>query len=156
MALTRVLVPMPGYVKGRVIGNSILVGIMLLVVSLRIVARLVTGSRLGWDDYFILVAVPQAVGLLVCQGLCELPRGEQQPYAVPTLSFADPPRRKGSTAGAGYENIMDVPAENTQFVGLVRCPRYGESDPTAQTKSAGPLTTHASCSYRSRPSTIYA
>lgn len=65
-------VPMLPLVQSRLVGNSFLVGLTLLVVALRILARLVTGSRLGWDDYLILAAVPQGIGILVCQGLCEL------------------------------------------------------------------------------------
>lgn len=103
MAPDHTLVPMPPGVESRLIGNTILVGITLLVVALRIVARLVTGSKLGWDDYLILVAAPQAVGLLICQGFCELLRnsnsilyanvlliihsakGQPQELVIPTL-----------------------------------------------------------------------
>lgn len=45
--------------------------ITVLVVALRFVARLVTGSKLGWDDYLILAAIPQIIGLLICEGLCK-------------------------------------------------------------------------------------
>lgn len=64
-------VPILPVVEGRLVGNAVLVGFTLLVVALRIVARLVTGSKLGWDDYLILAAVPQGIGVLVCQGLCK-------------------------------------------------------------------------------------
>lgn len=64
-------VPILPVVESRLVGNAVLVAFTLLVVALRIVARLVTGSRLGWDDYLILAAVPQGIGILVCQGLCE-------------------------------------------------------------------------------------
>lgn len=62
--------PLPA-IECRLIGNAILTGVTLLVVTLRIVARMVTGSKLGWDDYLILAAVPQGFGLLICQGLCK-------------------------------------------------------------------------------------
>lgn len=64
-------VPMLPLVQSRLVGNSFLVAMTLLVVALRILTRLLTGSRLGWDDYLILAAVPQGIGILVCQGLCE-------------------------------------------------------------------------------------
>lgn len=71
MALNYAIVPMPDVTRSRLIGNVILVAITLFVVSLRILTRLVTGSKLGWDDYFILLCVPQGIGLLICQGLCK-------------------------------------------------------------------------------------
>lgn len=71
MAVTYTPLSIPPAVEGRLIGNSILVTITVLVVALRFVARLVTGSKLGWDDYLILAAVPQIIGLLICQGLCK-------------------------------------------------------------------------------------
>lgn len=58
-------------IKCQLVGNTILVAITVLVVALRVVTRLVTGSKLGWDDYLILAAVPQSIGMLVCQGLCK-------------------------------------------------------------------------------------
>lgn len=64
------LPPLPA-VQNRLIGNTILSALTILVVALRFLARLLTGSKLGWDDYLILAAVPQAIGMLVCQGLCE-------------------------------------------------------------------------------------
>lgn len=71
MALGHTLLPILPTVESRLIGNSVLVLFTALVVALRIVARLVTGSRLGWDDYLILAAVPQGIGILICQGLCK-------------------------------------------------------------------------------------
>lgn len=59
-------------VQLRFVGNVILVAITMIVVALRIVARLVTGSKLGWDDYLIIVASPQVVAMLTCQGFCKL------------------------------------------------------------------------------------
>lgn len=71
MAITYTPLSVPPVVEGRLIGNSILITVTVLVVALRLVARLVTGSRIGWDDYLILAAVPQVIGLLICQGLCK-------------------------------------------------------------------------------------
>lgn len=71
MALDHTLLPILPSIQDRLIGNSILVLVTALVVALRIVARLVTGSKLGWDDYLILATMPQGMGLLVCQGLCK-------------------------------------------------------------------------------------
>lgn len=71
MALNPVYVPMTAVTESRLIGNVVLVAITLFVVALRILTRLVTGSKLGWDDYFTLMCVPQGIGLLICQGLCK-------------------------------------------------------------------------------------
>lgn len=71
MATSFTSLPIPSGVACRLIGNAITVFITVLVVALRFVARLVTGSKLGWDDYLILAALPQAIGLLICQGLCK-------------------------------------------------------------------------------------
>lgn len=70
MALQDVTFPVKPIVKIHFIINCVLVFITLLVVGLRITSRLVTSAGLGWDDYLILVAVPEAIGMLVIQGLC--------------------------------------------------------------------------------------
>ncbi|KAI8258562.1 hypothetical protein K4K56_007023 [Colletotrichum sp. SAR 10_98] len=56
--------------KVYLIANSVLVFVTLLVVALRVVSRVLAGSKLGWDDYFTLLAVPQGIVMLVLQGLC--------------------------------------------------------------------------------------
>lgn len=71
MAVDYTPLPIPSGVGSRLVGNSILIFITALVVALRCVARLVTGSKLGWDDYLILAAIPQVIGLLIIQGLCK-------------------------------------------------------------------------------------
>ncbi|KAI8170235.1 hypothetical protein K4K49_000179 [Colletotrichum sp. SAR 10_70] len=55
--------------KVYLIANSVLVFVTLLVVALRVVSRVLAGSKLGWDDYFTLLAVPQGIVMLVLQGL---------------------------------------------------------------------------------------
>lgn len=57
--------------KVYLIANSVLVFVTLLVVALRVVSRVLAGSKLGWDDYFTLLAVPQGIVMLVLQGLCK-------------------------------------------------------------------------------------
>lgn len=57
--------------KVYLIANSVLVLVTLLVVALRVVSRVLAGSKLGWDDYFTLLAVPQGIVMLVLQGLCK-------------------------------------------------------------------------------------
>ncbi|KAK2772139.1 integral membrane protein [Colletotrichum kahawae] len=55
--------------KVYLIANSVLVFVTLVVVALRVVSRVLAGSKLGWDDYFTLFAVPQGIVMLVLQGL---------------------------------------------------------------------------------------
>ncbi|KAJ0136836.1 hypothetical protein CTA2_2117, partial [Colletotrichum tanaceti] len=51
------------------IANSVAAFLTAAVVALRVVSRVLAGSRLGWDDYFTLLALPQAIGVLVIQGI---------------------------------------------------------------------------------------
>jgi len=62
--------PLP-IVKVHLIINCVLALLTILVVGLRLIARFMTGAGLWWDDYLIMLAVPQAIGMLVIQGLCE-------------------------------------------------------------------------------------
>lgn len=57
--------------KAYLIANSVVALITVVVVALRVVSRILAGSKLGWDDYFTLLAVPQGIALLVIQGLCK-------------------------------------------------------------------------------------
>lgn len=61
--------PVSSPVRASLIVNSIVVFVAVLVVILRYIARLVAGARLRWDDYLMLAALPQGIGLLVCLGL---------------------------------------------------------------------------------------
>ncbi|KAI9170702.1 hypothetical protein HJFPF1_00172 [Paramyrothecium foliicola] len=70
MSTELVLKPVLDYVKAELIVNCIIVFITLSVVTLRVVGRC-NGPGLWWDDYFVLLATPLGVGMLVCQGLCE-------------------------------------------------------------------------------------
>ncbi|KAJ4391148.1 hypothetical protein N0V93_004764 [Gnomoniopsis smithogilvyi] len=96
MAVNYTPLPIPSEVASRLVGNSILIFITVLVVALRFVARLVTGSKLGWDDYLILAALPQVIGLLICQGLW-------------------------SVTGVGYP-FVDVPVTNFPYISLLFVP----------------------------------
>lgn len=69
--LDYVELPVLPIVKAHIIVNCVLSFFMLLVVALRIVTRFLSGAGLWWDDYLILFAVPQSIGMLVIQGLCE-------------------------------------------------------------------------------------
>ncbi|KAI3584159.1 hypothetical protein IWW34DRAFT_721715 [Fusarium oxysporum f. sp. albedinis] len=62
------LEPLP-IVEAHLIINSILVGIAVMVVGLRVYSRIFSNARLGLDDAFILVAAPLGVGMLIVQGL---------------------------------------------------------------------------------------
>lgn len=78
MAINYTPLPILPVVESRLIGNVILVFLTVLVVALRFVARLVTGSKLGWDDFLTLACLPQGIGLLICQGLCESAKSETE------------------------------------------------------------------------------
>jgi hypothetical protein len=58
-------------VKAHLIINSVLALLTVAVVALRLVARFLSGAGLWWDDYLILFALPQGIGMLIIQGLCE-------------------------------------------------------------------------------------
>lgn len=60
-----------GVVKTHLIINTCLVGLMLVVIGLRMFARFQSGAKLWWDDFLILAAVPQGIGMLIIQGLCK-------------------------------------------------------------------------------------
>lgn len=63
--------PMTTVVEAHLIINIVLVGVTVLVVILRILSRILARSRLGMDDYLTMLAVPQGIGMLVLQALCE-------------------------------------------------------------------------------------
>ncbi|TDZ25580.1 hypothetical protein Cob_v001633 [Colletotrichum orbiculare MAFF 240422] len=56
-------------VKAYLVANSLLAFVTMVVVALRVVSRLLAGSKLGWDDYFTLLAVPQGIAMLALQGV---------------------------------------------------------------------------------------
>ncbi|KXJ87145.1 hypothetical protein Micbo1qcDRAFT_32455 [Microdochium bolleyi] len=59
--------PVLDFVRAELIVNCFVVLLMLVVVSLRIYAR-VRGAGIGVDDILILIAAPLGVGMLICQG----------------------------------------------------------------------------------------
>lgn len=65
--------PMHPLAETFLIFSAVFEFLTILVVGLRLASRIVTGSKLGWDDWLMIAAVPPAIGLLVCQGLCRLP-----------------------------------------------------------------------------------
>lgn len=66
-----VVFPVLPIVKVHLIINCVLAFLTVTVVALRIVARFMSGAGLWWDDYLILFALPQGIGMLIIQGLCE-------------------------------------------------------------------------------------
>lgn len=62
--------PILAVVKTHLVVNTIVLLITVLVVALRVVSRTVAGSKLGWDDYLTLLAIPQAICMLILQGMC--------------------------------------------------------------------------------------
>ncbi|KAL2169101.1 hypothetical protein VTG60DRAFT_6428 [Thermothelomyces hinnuleus] len=61
--------PMLPIVRAHLIINCVLCFLTVSVVGLRLLARFVTGAGLWWDDYLILFALPQGLGMLIIQGL---------------------------------------------------------------------------------------
>ncbi|OHE96854.1 integral membrane protein [Colletotrichum orchidophilum] len=57
------------HASAYLVANTMVALVTVLVVALRVVSRVLAGSRLGWDDYFTLFAVPQGLALLAIQGL---------------------------------------------------------------------------------------
>lgn len=71
MAFAVISFPVLPIIKTHLIINCVLVLFMLIIVGLRTTSRVISGARLGWDDWLILLSMPQGVGMLVIQGLCE-------------------------------------------------------------------------------------
>lgn len=67
--------PTPTIVEAQLIVNCVLAAIALLAVGLRIISRVISGAKVGWDDGLVLLAVPQGLAMLTIQGLCECHRG---------------------------------------------------------------------------------
>ncbi|KAH6623822.1 hypothetical protein F5144DRAFT_372451 [Chaetomium tenue] len=61
--------PVLPIVKIHLIINSVLAFLTVLVVGLRLTSRFVSGAGLWWDDYLIIFALPQGLGMLIIQGL---------------------------------------------------------------------------------------
>ncbi|KAL2163617.1 hypothetical protein VTH06DRAFT_5675 [Thermothelomyces fergusii] len=61
--------PILPIVKAHLIINCVLCFLTVSVVGLRLLARFRTGAGLWWDDYLILFALPQGIGMLIIQGL---------------------------------------------------------------------------------------
>ncbi|KUI60840.1 hypothetical protein VP1G_08049 [Cytospora mali] len=60
---------MPDDVRAYLVANCIVHLIVILVVAGRIVSRRLRRVKLSWDDYLIIVAIPQALTLVILQGL---------------------------------------------------------------------------------------
>ncbi|KAL2022202.1 hypothetical protein VTK56DRAFT_5812 [Thermocarpiscus australiensis] len=69
MDVEYVVFPTLGVVKAHLVINCVLAFLAYAVVGLRIASRVLTGAKLGWDDFFVLLAVPQALGMLIIQGM---------------------------------------------------------------------------------------
>ncbi|KAH6847069.1 hypothetical protein B0I37DRAFT_137465 [Chaetomium sp. MPI-CAGE-AT-0009] len=61
--------PVLPIVKAHLIINSVLGLLTVLVVILRFASRFVSGAGLWWDDYLIIISLPQGLGMLIIQGL---------------------------------------------------------------------------------------
>lgn len=71
MALQEQTFPIQPIVKAHFIINCVIVTLTLLVVALRMTSRFITSASLWWDDFLILLSMPQGIGMLVIQGLCK-------------------------------------------------------------------------------------
>ncbi len=63
--------PVLPIVKAHVIINSVLGLLAVVVVVVRFVARTRSGAGLWWDDYLILLALPQGIVMIIIEGICE-------------------------------------------------------------------------------------
>lgn len=63
--------PVLRLVERQLIANCILVLLTLITVALRIWSRFLSSVKLWWDDYLVLFALPQGIGMLVIQGICK-------------------------------------------------------------------------------------
>lgn len=122
MAFAYTPIPILPVVESRLIRNVVLVFFTVLVVVLRCVARLVTGSKLGWDDYSILACLPQGISLLICQGLCECEKIESISL-LPTLLTAI----RSSVATAGVGHSLEVADINAAYISLVSPPHLNRA-----------------------------
>jgi hypothetical protein len=66
-----VVFPVLPIVKVHLIINCVLAFLTVSVVCLRLVSRFMSGAGLWWDDYLIMFAMPQGIGMLIIQGMCE-------------------------------------------------------------------------------------
>ncbi len=63
--------PVLPIVKIHLIINCVLALLTVITVGLRLVARYLSGAGLWWDDYLVLFALPQGIGMLIIQGMCK-------------------------------------------------------------------------------------
>ncbi|KAK3374546.1 hypothetical protein B0H63DRAFT_418684 [Podospora didyma] len=61
--------PVLPIVSAHLIINCIITFLAVTAVGLRVLTRYQSGAKLWWDDYLILLAVPQGIGMLVIQGM---------------------------------------------------------------------------------------
>lgn len=62
--------PVLPIVQAHLVINCIVALLTTATVGLRLVARFLSGAGLWWDDYLIMFALPQGIGMLIIQGLC--------------------------------------------------------------------------------------
>ncbi|KAK4124292.1 hypothetical protein N657DRAFT_680304 [Parathielavia appendiculata] len=73
-------------VKAHLVINSVLALLTVAVVVLRLVARFLSGAGLWWDDYLILFALPQGLGMVIIQGMwAPMGVGYNMPETLPNL-----------------------------------------------------------------------
>ncbi|KAL2268214.1 hypothetical protein VTJ83DRAFT_3060 [Remersonia thermophila] len=75
-------------VKAHLAINCVIALLATGTVVLRLMARFTTGAGLWWDDYLVLLGLPQAIGMLIIQGLW-LPMGVgyDMPETLPNLQL---------------------------------------------------------------------
>ena len=62
--------PVLPIVSAHLIINCLVTFLAVATVGLRVLTRHNSGAKLWWDDYLIMLAVPQGIGMLVIQGMC--------------------------------------------------------------------------------------
>lgn len=80
--------PVTPAAKTSLIVNVIVLFVAILVVILRCIARHIAGAKLGWDDYLMVAALPQGLGMLICLGLwAPTGWGSDSPAVIPNYSY---------------------------------------------------------------------
>ncbi|KAL1835764.1 hypothetical protein VTJ49DRAFT_6094 [Mycothermus thermophilus] len=73
-------------VKAHLAINCVVALLAVTAVVLRLIARFTSGAGLWWDDYLVLLSLPQALGMLIIQGMwAPMGVGYDMPATLPNL-----------------------------------------------------------------------
>lgn len=111
--------PIPVSVEVHLIINIVVLLVTITVVGLRIISRRVAGTQLGWDDYLALLSLPQAIGMMILQGLCKSFKIGVFGAYIRVGTLANNPRFTGAPTGVGYDLV--VATKNWNYIYAVSC-----------------------------------